>query len=216
MNSSKKASDLIKVLIADDVLETRRATRLMLAENPLVDIVAIAHDGREAVELAKEHRPDLVLLDINMPEMNGFSAFEAMRETNANITCIIISAEKDRQSLRDAMSIGAREYLTKPFTINELFNAVTKVGKIIIEKRKETVSAERLQEQQETYLKRLALEYTKSRRTDNQALDVFEQLAINPNCELRWLRTLAMIYVIRQEWEKLEALAKRLTHQFDG
>ena len=53
-----------RVLIADDVLETRRNTRLMLADNPMVDIVAIAHNGREAVELAKKHQPDIALLDM--------------------------------------------------------------------------------------------------------------------------------------------------------
>ncbi|RLD05966.1 MAG: hypothetical protein DRI56_08700, partial [Chloroflexota bacterium] len=68
MESDETSPEKLRVLIADDVLETRRATRLMLAENPLVEIVAIAHDGKEAIELAQKHRPDIALLDINMPE----------------------------------------------------------------------------------------------------------------------------------------------------
>lgn len=210
MTSSEKFPTKIKVLIADDVLETRRSTRLMLADNPSVEIVAIAHNGREAVELAEKYRPDLALLDINMPEMNGFSAFTAMRETNPDIACIIISAERDRQSFRTAMSLGISEYLVKPFTLEELDNTIEKINNIIQDQREQAASTARLHEQRKTYLTNLALEYKKSRRMDDQALEVFEELAKESDCELVWLRTLAMIYVIRKEWKKLLRLAKRL------
>ena len=123
MSQAQKKSPY-RVLIADDVLETRRNTRLMLADNPMVDIVAIAHNGREAVELAKKHQPDIALLDINMPEMNGFEAFEEMHKIFPTMACVIISAEDDNQSFRSAMNVGAREYLVKPFTVYELNNAV--------------------------------------------------------------------------------------------
>ena len=215
MNSNKESSETLRVLIADDVLETRRSIRLMLAENPSVEIVAIAHNGKEALDLAQKHSPDIVLLDINMPEMNGFSAYEAMRETHPDIACIIISAEEDKQSLRSAMRVGAREYLTKPFTIDELNNAVDKVGKIVREKRGKAADEDLLREQREAYLQRLAHEYAKSRRTDDQAIEVFEQLAENPTCELHWLRTLAMLYIIREEWGKLLRLAQRLAQLLD-
>ena len=56
-------------------------------------------------------------------------------------------------------------------------------------------------------------EYGRAKRTDDQALDVFEQLAENPDCELHWLRTLAMIYIVRQEWGKLKTIAARLEKQ---
>lgn len=140
MDSDETSPEKLRVLIADDVLETRRATRLMLAENPLVEIVAIAHDGKEAIELAQKHRPDIALLDINMPEIDGFSAFEAMRELNPDIVCIIISAERNRLSFRTAMSIGASEYLIKPFTFYELDNAIKKLSQIIKRKRDQSAS----------------------------------------------------------------------------
>jgi len=212
MTSNKEAIKPLRVLIADDVLETRRTTRLMLADNPKVDIVAIAQNGKEAIELAQKHHPDIALLDVNMPEVNGFEAYEAMRQINPDIACIIISAEKDNQSFRSAMRVGAREYLTKPYTIDELNNAVNKVGEIVWEKRKQSSEAERLKVQRKAFLKHLAHEYAKTRRTDDQAIEVYEQLAEYPNCELRWLRTLAMIYVIREEWNKLLVLAERLSH----
>jgi YesN/AraC family two-component response regulator len=213
MDQAKKRSPY-RVIIADDVLETRRNTRLMLADNPMVDIVAIAHNGREAVELAKKHQPDIALMDINMPEMNGFEAFEAMHSIFPTMACVIISAEDDNQSFRAAMNIGAREYLVKPFTVYQLNNAVKRVGDIVKKDREQADVAERLRKQRASYLFQLAHEYTKSRRTDDEALEVFEQLAVNPRCELRWLRTLAMLYIIRQDWPKLQVLSGRLARQF--
>jgi YesN/AraC family two-component response regulator len=203
-----------RVLIADDVLETRRNTRLMLADNPMVDIVAIAHNGREAVELAKKHQPDIALMDINMPEMNGFEAFQEMYKIFPSMACVIISAEDDNQSFRSAMNVGAREYLVKPFTVYQLNNAVKRVGDIVKAEREKAEVAERLRQQRASYLMQLAHEYSKTRRTDDEAVEVFEQLAANPRCELRWLRTLAMLYIIRQEWKKLQVLAGRLARQF--
>ena len=203
-----------RVLIADDVLETRRNTRLMLADNPMVDIVAIAHNGREAVELAKKHQPDIALMDINMPEMNGFEAFQEMYNIFPSMACVIISAEDDNQSFRSAMNVGAREYLVKPFTVYQLNNAVKRVGDIVKAEREKAEVADRLRSQRASYLVQLAHEYSKSRRTDDEAVEVFEQLAANPRCELRWLRTLAMLYIIRQEWKKLQVLSGRLVRQF--
>ena len=203
-----------RVLIADDVLETRRNTRLMLADNPMVDIVAIAHNGQEAVELAKKHQPDIALMDINMPIMNGFEAFQEMYKIFPSMACVIISAEDDNQSFRSAMNVGAREYLVKPFTVYQLNNAVKRVGDIVKAEREKAEVAERLQKQRASYLLQLANEYSRSRRTDDEAVEVFEQLAANPKCELRWLRTLAMLYIIRQEWKKLQVLSGRLARQF--
>ena len=105
----------LRILIADDVQETRRTTRMMLAINPDVVVVAIAQNGAKAVELAKEHKPDIAVMDINMPEMDGLAAYEKMLETQPDLACIFISAEKDTHILRNAMSLGAREYLLKPF-----------------------------------------------------------------------------------------------------
>ncbi|MCJ7718109.1 MAG: response regulator [Anaerolineales bacterium] len=213
MNQVNKKSPY-RVIIADEGLETRRNTRLMLADNPMVDIVAIAHNGREAVELAKKHQPDIALLDINMPEMNGFEAFQEMHSIFPTMACVIISAEDDNQSFRSAMNVGAREYLVKPFTVYQLNNAVKRVGDIVKKDREQADVAERLRKQRASYLLQLAHEYTKSRRTDDEALEVFEQLAANPHCELRYLRTLAMLYIIRQDWLKLQVLSGRLARQF--
>ena len=83
----------LRVLIADDVQETRRNTRLMLATIDDVEVVAIAANGIQAVDLAKEHHPDILLLDINMPELDGLSAYRRIAQMYPDTGCIIISAE---------------------------------------------------------------------------------------------------------------------------
>ena len=197
----------LRVLIADDVQETRRSTRLMLSVISNVEVVAIASNGLQAVNMAKENHPDIVVLDINMPEMDGLTAFKQIARVHPDTGCIIISAEKESTVLREAMSLGIREYLFKPFTVDELEQAVVQVS-ARVEKARQTIAQEKqLRQKNEIYLKQLAEEYVKNRRTDDRAVEVFEYLASNPACELRWLRTLAMIYVVRQNWGKLKNLA---------
>jgi len=203
----------LRVLIADDVKETRRNTRLMLATIDDVEVVAIAANGLQAVQLAKEHHPDIVLLDINMPEMDGLTAFRNIAQIHPDTGCIVISAEKDSTTLRTAISLGVQEYLIKPFTIDELEGAIARVDQKVQGNRKKLAQVDDLKRKKEDYLKQLATEYSKARRTDDKAMEVFEQLADYPNCEARWLQTLAMIYVVRQEWSRLKILATKLEFQ---
>lgn len=200
----------MRVLIADDVQETRRNTRLMLATMDDVEVVAIASNGLQAVQMAKEHHPDIVCLDINMPEMDGLTAYREIAKVYPETGCIILSAEQDTGTLRTAISIGVQEYLVKPFTVEELEAAVAKVNKSVEQARSKLVQDKQISQQREAYLLQLAVEYAKSRRTDNQAMEVFEQLARNPKCEMRWLQNLAMIYIVRQRWDRLKALAEEI------
>lgn len=200
----------LRVLIADDIQETRRNTRLMLATIDDIEVVAIGSNGLQAVELAKEHHPDIVFLDINMPEMDGLTAYSEILKIHPDTGCVIISAEKDTTTLRTAMSIGVQEYLIKPFTVEELEVAVARVHKLVIQTRKKLAQDTQLRKQREAYLAQLATEYAKSRRTDDKAIEVFEHLAENPKCEMRWIQNLAMIYIVRQKWGKLRILAEKV------
>jgi YesN/AraC family two-component response regulator len=200
----------LRVLIADDIQETRRNTRLMLATIDDVEVVAIASNGIQAVDLAKQHHPDIVLLDINMPEMDGLTAYRHIAQMYPDTGCIIISAEKDTTTLRTAMSIGVQEYLIKPFTGDELEIAIARVSERVQQVKRKLAQDAQLRKQREAYLAQLAVEYAKTRRTDNQAVEVFEQLAENPQCETRWLQNLAMIYIVRQDWSKLKLLATKV------
>ena len=200
----------MRVLIADDIQETRRNTRLMLATIDDVEVVAIASNGVQAVQLAKEHHPDIVFLDINMPEMDGLTAYQEIHKILPGTGCVIISAEKDTTTLRAAMSIGVQEYLIKPFTVEEMEVAVARVHERVEQARKILVQDTQLRKQREAFLVQLATEYAKARRTDEKAMEVFEQLAENPKCEMRWIQNLAMIYIVRQRWGKLKVLAEKV------
>ena len=200
----------LRVLIADDIQETRRNTRLMLATIDNVEVVAMAANGLQAVQLTEEHHPDILLLDINMPEMDGLTAYRRIAQTRPDIGCIIVSAEKDTSTLRTAMSIGVQEYLIKPFTIEELETAIARVYPRVQEIRQKMIQAEQLRRKNEAYLQQLANEYARTRRTDDKAVEVFERLAENPQCDPRWLQNLAMIYVIRQMWGRLKVLAEKV------
>ncbi len=200
----------LRVLIADDIQETRRNTRLMLATIDDVEVVAIAANGLQAVELAKEQHPDIVLLDINMPELDGLSAYKRIAQLHPETGCIIISAEKDATTFRTAISVGVQEYLIKPFTVEELETAIERVRRLVENQRAKLTQDIQLRKQREAYLAQLATEYAKTRRTDDQAVEVFEHLAENTQCEMRWLQNLAMIYIVRQDWSKLKVLAAKV------
>jgi YesN/AraC family two-component response regulator len=200
----------LKVLIADDIQETRRNTRLMLATIDDVEVVAIAANGIQALQLAKEQHPDIVLLDINMPEMDGLTAYREIAKILPGTGCIIISAEKDTTTFRNAISVGVQEYLVKPFTVEELEAAINRVRGLVEQHRIKLAQDTQLRKQREAYLLQLAAEYSKTHRTDEKAMEVFEQLAQNPACEMRWLQTLAMIYVVRNEWGRLKLLSTKL------
>ncbi|MDX1377764.1 MAG: response regulator [Anaerolineales bacterium] len=205
----------MRVLIADDIQETRRNTRLMLATIDNVEVVAIASNGVEAVQFAQEQHPDIVFLDINMPEMDGLTAYSEILKIHPDTGCVIISAEKDTTTLRTAMSIGVQEYLIKPFTVEELEIAVARVHDRVLQTRAKLAQESQLRQKQEAYLAQLAAEYAKSRRTDDKAIEVFEHLAENPNCEMRWIQNLAMIYIIRQKWGKLKILAEKVEKRIE-
>ena len=200
----------IRVLIADDVHETRRNTRLMLSMIDGIEVVAIAMNGMQAVEMAIQHQPDIVILDVNMPELNGLAAYKRISQSNPKIACIIISAEKDLSTLRTAASLGVQNYLIKPFTTDELEDAIREISGRLEKEFLNSTNTGQLREKNKEELKLLAEEYAKIKRTDDRALRVFEDVAEFPDCELRLLQTLAMIYVIRQKWEKLRILAEKI------
>jgi YesN/AraC family two-component response regulator len=204
MSPNKK----LRVLIADDVQETRRSVNLMASTLDNLEVVAIASNGRQALEMAAEYHPDIVLMDINMPLMDGLTSAQQIRKLAPDIGFIVISAERNPETIQDAVSIGIQEYLIKPFTVDELAAAVERVSGRLGKAGKAQVDQSRVKD--EAHLKQLADEYIKSKRTDDQAIEVFEQLVDSPDCDMRWIQTLAIIYVSRQKWGRLKNLAEKI------
>lgn len=120
-------SDKIRVLIVDDLPETRENVRKLLQFESDVEVIAQAGTGEQAVEMAKEHRPDIILMDINMPGLDGIAASQAIVENVPTAQIIIMSVQSEADYLRRAMLAGARDFLMKPFSGDELITAIRRV-----------------------------------------------------------------------------------------
>ncbi|MBU1022948.1 response regulator [bacterium] len=124
MHTTKKE---VTLLIADDSQEMRETLKTLLTFNETIKVVGEASNGEEAVEKVAEIQPDLVLMDINMPVMDGLKATEAIAIKSPHTGVIIISVQEEVEYMRRAMSAGAREYLVKPFDSDELFRTINNV-----------------------------------------------------------------------------------------
>jgi pilus assembly protein CpaE len=129
------SADKIRVVIIDDIAETREnLIKLLHFEND-VEVVGGAQTGREGIELAKDTKPDVIIMDINMPDIDGITATETIRRALPFTQIVILSVQGDPNYMRRAMLAGARDFLTKPPTVDELTSAVRRAGKIAIEER---------------------------------------------------------------------------------
>ncbi len=117
-----------RVLVVDDVSETRENIRKLLQFEADIEVVGAARSGREAVQLSEELKPDVILMDINMPDMDGISATELIRQRSPIPQIIILSVQGDPNYMRRAMLAGARDFLTKPPMADELISAVRRAG----------------------------------------------------------------------------------------
>jgi len=122
------ADEKIRVIIVDDIAETRENIRKLLQFESDVEVVGVARTGREGIDLAKEVKPDVVLMDINMPDMDGITATESIRKILPFIQIVILSVQSDPNYMRRAMLAGARDFLAKPPTIDELTSAIRRAG----------------------------------------------------------------------------------------
>jgi DNA-binding NarL/FixJ family response regulator len=110
----------IRVLIADDEELFGNALEVILAADERIEVVGRALDGRQAVVMARELNPDVVLLDLSMPGVDGFAAIEAMLGDDAARRVVVLSGSADPADLHKARAVGAYGYLTKERIADEL------------------------------------------------------------------------------------------------
>lgn len=125
----------ISVLIVDDISDTRDSIRRLLQFEEDIEVLGEAGSGSEAILLAEKNRPDIILMDVNMPEMDGIRTTELMAHRAPGSSVIIMSVQGEQAYLRRAMMAGAREYIVKPFTGDELGNVISKVYEMDQRKR---------------------------------------------------------------------------------
>ncbi len=120
-------ADMIKVLIVDDIAETRDHLTKLLGFESDIEVVGAADSGRQALEMAGRLRPDVVLMDINMPDMDGIAATEQLAAEVPTAAVVMMSVQGEADYLRRSMLAGAREFLVKPFSSDELTASIRQV-----------------------------------------------------------------------------------------
>ncbi len=111
------------ILVVDDDAMNLKRTKIILQKR--YDVF-FADSGEEALDILKREKIDMVLLDIAMPNMNGFETFEHMRENGIDVPVIFLTASGDEEDVLDALSLGAINYLKKPYIPQELLKRIAK------------------------------------------------------------------------------------------
>jgi DNA-binding NarL/FixJ family response regulator len=116
--------DRVRVLVADDDYDARGLLQVYVQGEPELDLVGAAADADGAIELAREHRPDTALLDVNMPGGGGVRAAREIRRISPETSIIAVSALDDRNTVLDMLEAGAISYLVKGATREQIIDTV--------------------------------------------------------------------------------------------
>lgn len=119
----------IRIILAEDHKITREGLVNMIKDQPGMEVVGEAGNGREAIQLAREHTPDLVIMDVTMPGLNGIDATRIITSSSKNVNVIALSMYSDKQFVQGMMQAGASGYLLKDCAFDELVQAIRAVFK---------------------------------------------------------------------------------------
>lgn len=122
------ASEKLRVMLADDHEVVRRGLRALLSAEDDIEVVAEASDGPEAVEKARIHTPDVVVLDVRMPEGGGVGACREIRDANPDVQVIMLTSYSDDEALFDSIMAGAAGFVLKQIRGGDLVEAIRQVG----------------------------------------------------------------------------------------
>ncbi|HWH32449.1 MAG TPA: response regulator transcription factor [Egibacteraceae bacterium] len=118
----------IRVLVADDHALFRRGLEMVLESEPDIEVVGEANDGQQAVRLAIEHIPDIVLMDVRMPGGGGIEACRAIKEAAPSVKILMLTISDEEEDLYEAIKAGANGYLLKEISIEEVADAIRSVN----------------------------------------------------------------------------------------
>jgi len=118
----------MRILIADDHGIVRQGLKSLIEHQSDMEVIAEAEDGRVAVELAKELRPDVVVMDISMPALNGMEATRLILQDNEDIKVIALSMHSDKHIVMETLEAGASAYVLKSYLFDELIRALETVS----------------------------------------------------------------------------------------
>jgi NarL family two-component system response regulator LiaR len=218
----------VKVLLAEDHIITRQGIKKLLEDEADIEVVGEAGDGEEAVNLVKEKHPDLVIMDIAMPKLNGIEATRKIKAMNPTIVVLILTAYDDDEYIFGLLDAGAAGYLLKTASGDDLIRAINSVfkGELVLDpavvkkvidrvksqgKPREPVKAQDFLSERELEVLKLAAggmgnkaiaeQLAVSRRTVEGILrTIFNKLGVGSRVE-------AIMYGLKSGWFKLEELS---------
>ena len=214
----------IRVLLAEDHVMVREGTREFVQREPDMEVVGEAGDGEEAVKLAKELKPDVVVMDIAMPKLNGIEATKQIKKLAPSIAVLILTAYDYDQYIFALLEAGAAGYLLKGVRVHELIDAIRAVyaGESVLHPVVARRVVDRLVspaqgETQEIPLSEREMEVLKLAATGVSNKDIAQQLFLSPRTVQVHLgnifsklgvasRTEAILYALRKGWLTLDDL----------
>lgn len=160
---SSVGADPIRVVLAEDHVMVRAGIERLLAGAPDIEIVGLAANGREAVDTAREQRPDVVVMDLSMPELDGVAATRELRASVPEVRVLVLTSFMDTHRIVDAVDAGAVGYLLKDAEPDELLRAVRavargempldpRVTRALVERRESVPTADELTEREQEVL----------------------------------------------------------------
>lgn len=195
--------EMIKVLVTTDSEEARHEIAAMLSEAEDLQIAGVAGSGVEAVNLAAIYSPDVVVMDYDMPGLDGAEATRNILKENDRVQVIMLSLVNDPADIRHAMRAGARDYLIKPLAPGELVETV----RWLIRERREYA-------RMTAFVKKLRKAYqalfTDDKQVPANVLAFLEQQARENPQDRLVLETLAVAYARNRDWAALLPLAQHL------
>ena len=182
------AEPRIRLLIVDDHTVIREGLTLLLSPIPDLEVIGTASNGRDAVELVKSRQPDVVIMDLHMPILDGADAMKVIREVSPDTKLIVLSSYKERDEVLRAIDSGAHAYLLKDGPIEELAQAIRNAhaGKSSLNAEIATTVLSRLSELSGAVGSRTGLTATEIRtlemlRDGSSNPDIAKATAVSPN-----------------------------------
>ncbi len=196
-------STIIKLLIVTDMPDAGVAIEVMLEAMPEIEVVGTAAGGREAISLADLHQPDVVVMDYDMPGLDGAETATEIVHRDPGVQVIMLSLVNEADDIIKAMRAGARDYLIKPLADGELVETI----RWLIRERREY-------SRMQSFVKQLRKAYEALFRDDKPVPPTVVaylegQVSQNPEDRLA-LETLAVAYARNRDWQKLAAMIPSL------